>query len=244
MPATLTRAYPQSFAMRASNTQLLSFKPLALAGIKDIWKLRADTWTPTSHTSSRASNYTRTRAALISLMMVGPAVADTRIIPAFVSSAGVDQPLTRTLHGPREEQWAGIYVIAGVQPVWTSGMVAGVVLVGPAARSHASRACVRRWPVLWGQSAYAFHDAVCSHVHVWMRWCCGCAWAAVGLSPGAELAHGAGGWMRCSGAASGDREGAGGAPTFLHRCHVANRCLFKKCTIRAACSARDVFVMR
>lgn len=93
-------------------------------------------------------------------MMVGPAVADTRIIPAFVSSAGVDQPLTRTLHGPQEEQWAGIYVIAGVQPVWTSGMVEGVVLVGPAARSHASRACVRRWPVLWGQSAYAFYDAV------------------------------------------------------------------------------------
>ena len=87
MPATWMGTWRQSFSKSPSNTQLLSFKPLVLAGIKDIWQLRADTWTPTSHTSSRASNYTRTRAALISLMMVGPAVADTRIIPAFVSSA-------------------------------------------------------------------------------------------------------------------------------------------------------------
>jgi hypothetical protein len=28
--------------MRSSNIQLLSFKPLALAGIKDIWQLPAD----------------------------------------------------------------------------------------------------------------------------------------------------------------------------------------------------------
>ena len=161
----------------------------------------------------------------------------------FRRAGGLDQPLTRTLHGPREERWAGIYVIAGMQPDWTSGMVAGVVLVGAAARRHAARACVRRCPALWCPSAHALNGAACSHVHVWMRECCGCSWAAVVLSSGTELTHGAGGWMRCSGAASGDCERAGGAPTLLHPCrvgggphnkssHVRRVITFRQCGLR------------
>ena len=87
MSATLTRAWRQSFSMRASNTQLLSLNPLALAGIKDIWPLPAEPWTPSSRSSSQASICTRSRAAFNYLVTMGPSVAENRMPGDFVSIA-------------------------------------------------------------------------------------------------------------------------------------------------------------
>ena len=84
MPAFLTVRYPQSFAIGPSNTQLLSFKPLVLAGITNIWQLPADTWRPSSRFSPRASFCTLSRAAINYMVTMGPAVAEKGTIsPTF-----------------------------------------------------------------------------------------------------------------------------------------------------------------
>ena len=72
MPATLMGAYPQSLCMpprQTINTHtalLICLNLLVLAGIKDIWQLQAEPWTPSSRGSSRrfpASFCKRSRAA-------------------------------------------------------------------------------------------------------------------------------------------------------------------------------------
>ena len=80
VPATLAGTYPQSFgfAMCPSITQLLSFKPLVLAGINDIWQLPAEPWTRSSRLSSRASICTLSRAAINDMVTMGPSVAEMR----------------------------------------------------------------------------------------------------------------------------------------------------------------------
>ena len=93
MLAALMGTNPQSLCMPPSNTQLLSLNLLALAGIKDIWKLPAEPLTPNSRSSSRASICRRSRAAIMFnyLVTVGPSVAENRMPGDFVSNAGHPQ---------------------------------------------------------------------------------------------------------------------------------------------------------
>ena len=138
MPAFLTVRYPQSFAIGPSNTQLLSFKPLVLAGITNIWQLPADTWRPSSRFSPRASFCTLSRAAINYMVTMSPSVAEKRTIPDFPLSGHHPQPAQRRAAAALGRPAAAVSSLAGMvscQTLGIAGMVGAVVLVGLVARS-------------------------------------------------------------------------------------------------------------
>ena len=86
--------------MLPSNTQICYIsKPLTLAGIKDIWQLPAEPWTPTSHVALPKHGFARgveRRSTIWSLDMMAPSVAKNGTIPDFPSSSSQSSSTSAT----------------------------------------------------------------------------------------------------------------------------------------------------
>ena len=130
MPATLMSAYPQSLCTRPSNAGPAAKLQTAGVGwrIKDInyhdmivWQLRAETWRPSSCSSSQASIFTWTRAQSFSLMMVGPTLADTRYFNFDSSSS--QQTLTCASWAPAAAWNCSGRNLIRLRSVFGSGLV-------------------------------------------------------------------------------------------------------------------------